>query len=61
MYEAKISVMHPKSRGDGKNLDLLTNLDNFNEEPELLTDAEYDALDARGKNPSGVLILAERC
>ena len=61
MYEAKISVLHPKSRGDGTNLDLSTNLDNFYEEPELLTDAEYEALEARGKDPSGVLIRAERC
>ncbi|CAD6591818.1 MAG: hypothetical protein ASARMPRED_005769 [Alectoria sarmentosa] len=49
MYQAQISKLHPTSRGDGTNIDLKSNIDNFYEEPEPLTDAEYDALDARGK------------
>ena len=60
MYEAKISELHPKSRGDETNLDLHSNIENFYEEPEPPTDAEYAAMAARGKNPSGAVILAER-
>lgn len=49
MYQTQISKLHPPSRGDGTNIDLKSNLDNFYDEPEPLTDAEYDVLDARGK------------
>ena len=49
MYQTQLSTLHPPSRGDGTNLDLKSNLDNFYDEPEPLTDAEYDALDARSK------------
>ena len=50
MYEAQISTLHEPSRaGDGRNIDLKSNLDNFYEEVEPLTDEEYDALDARGE------------
>ena len=52
MYQNHISTLHPPCRGDGTNIDLKSNLDNFYEEPEPLTDAEYDALDARGKSAS---------
>lgn len=52
MYQNQISALHPPSRGDGTNIDLKSNLDNFYEEPEPLTDAEYDALDARSKSAS---------
>lgn len=52
MYQTQISALHPPSRGDGTNIDLKSNLDNFYEEPEPLTDAEYDALDARSKSAS---------
>ena len=47
MCQSKISELHPPSRGDGTNIDLKSNTDNFYEEPEPLTDAEYDALEAR--------------
>lgn len=50
MYQSKIGELHPKSRADGENIDLRSNLDNFYEEPKELTDAEYDTLDARGKH-----------
>ena len=49
MNEAQISKLHPKSRGDGTNIDLQSNIENFYEEPPTLTDEEYDAMDARGK------------
>ena len=52
MYQNQISALHPPCRGDGTNIDLKSNLDNFYEEPEPLTDAEYDALDARSKSES---------
>lgn len=49
MYQTQISTLHPPSRGDGSNIDLKSNLDNFYDEPEPLTDAEYDVLDARSQ------------
>ncbi|KAF6231442.1 hypothetical protein HO173_010403 [Letharia columbiana] len=61
MYQAKISELHPTSRGDGTNIDLKSNLDNFYEEPEPLTDAEYTAMDARidaGEDPD--VVFAEQ-
>ena len=57
MYETEISNLHPPSRGDGTNIDLKPNTDNFYEEPEPLTDAEYDALEARCEYSSAVPIL----
>ena len=51
MYQNQITTLHPPSRSDGKNIDLKSNLDSFYEEPEPLTDAEYDALDARSMYP----------
>lgn len=59
MYQAKIGELHPKSRADGENIDLKTNLDSFYEEPKELTDAEYDARNARGKHYFAALILRE--
>lgn len=59
MYQAKISELHPTSRGDGTNIDLKSNLDNFYEEPEPLTDAEYTAMDARSKLSIDALIQRE--
>lgn len=41
--------MHPPSRGDGSNPDVKSNLDSFVDEPEPLTDEEYDFLDALSK------------
>ena len=48
MYESKISDLHPKPRGDYTNVDLKSNIEEFIEEV-VLTDADYDALDARSK------------
>lgn len=59
MYQARISELHPTSRGDGTNIDLKSNIDNFYEEPEPLTDAEYDTLNARGKLRLDTLIAKE--
>ena len=50
-YQSGIDSLHPPSRrSDGGNIDLKSNLEGFFEEPETLTDEEYDALDARGKS-----------
>lgn len=59
MYQAQISSLHPPSRGDGTNIDLKSNTENFYEEPEPLTDAEYDALEARCESSSAAPILRE--
>lgn len=59
MYQAKISKLHPISRGDGTNIDLKSNIESFYEEPEPLTDAEYDAMDARGKYSFSALTWRE--
>lgn len=49
MYQAQISKLHPKSRGDGTNIDLQSNTENFYEEPPNITDEEYDAMEARSE------------